>query len=222
IPRAVQERLLHRRSSKRHRPEVHPSEACMAQSLFRNESPVEFFREQVEGAMQRQQVRTTEWTAYYLVNLLVGFISPRRPAGPATQMDEALGVRLTRALQAEGALQREELRRVGDCALFLAGFFGDSPNRRLVDVDYYIALGEQAYGRLSHDEADALADVFGEMASKFVPLVDVLTDISERAALTTNRDLLRVYERWLRTGSRRDSALLAERGVLGVPSRLIQ
>lgn len=194
----------------------------MAQNLFRSESPVEFFREQVEGAMQRQQVQTTEWTAFYLVNLLVGFISPRRPAGPAVQADEALGVRLARAIQAEGAAQREELRSVGDCSLFLAGFFGDSLNRRLVDVDYYIALGEHAYARLSHDDGDAFADVFGEMARKFVPLVDVLTDISARAALTSNRDLLRVYERWLRTGSRRDSALLAERGVLGVPSRLVQ
>lgn len=194
----------------------------MAERLFQSESPVEFFREQVEGAMQRQQVQTSEWTAFYVVNLLVGFIGPRQAATPVDP-EEPLGMRLARAIQAEGAAQREGLRSVGDCSLFLAGFFGDSLNRRLVDIDYYIMLGEHAYGRLSRHDADAFADVYGEMARKFVPLVDVLTDISERASLGSNRDLLRLYERWLRTGSRRDSALLAEQGVLpAAPSRLIQ
>jgi hypothetical protein len=193
----------------------------MAERLLQNESPVEFFREQVEGAMQRQQVQTSEWTAFYVVNLLVGFVGPRHAMAPADP-EEPLGVRLARAIQAEGAAQREGLRSVGDSSLFLAGFFGDSLNRRLVDIDYYITLGEHAYGRLSRHDADAFADVYGEMARKFVPLVDVLTDISERASLSSNQDLLRLYERWLRTGSRRDSALLAEQGVLPAPSRLIQ
>src|SRR5690606_16101941 len=140
IRRTVEEQLLHPRLT-RACPRCNHSEACMAERLFQSESPVEFFREQVEGAMQRQQVQTSEWTAFYVVNLLVGFIGPRQAAAPVDP-EEPLGMRLARAIQAEGAAQREGLRSVGDCSLFLAGFFGDSLNRRLVDIDYYIMLGE--------------------------------------------------------------------------------
>ena len=170
--------------------------------------------------MQRQRLRTSSWTEYYIVNLLAGFVSLQRGAGQAGDTDEPLGLRLVRAMSANGADQRQALRDVGDQSLFVAGFFSDSLARRLVDLDYYISLGGYAYGRLAQQEGDAFADVYGEMAEKFVPLVDVLAEISERAALTSNRDLLRIYERWLRTGSRRASRLLAERGLPSVPSSL--
>ena len=53
-----------------------------------------------------------------------------------------------------------------------------------MDLDYYIGLGGYAYSRLaSHD--DAFADVFGELAEKFVPVVDVLSDISDRSGRPT-------------------------------------
>jgi hypothetical protein len=183
----------------------------MADGLFRSESALEFFKEQVEGAMARQNLQTSEWTAYYVVRLLAGYVSGRDDAAFDGQ---PLGIRLAHALQAEGAAQREGLRSVGDASLFVAGFFSDSLQRRLVDSDYYIALGANAYGRLAGDDHDAFADVFGEMADKFVPLVDVLAEISDRASLGSNRELLRLYDRWLRTGSRRDESLLAERGLV--------
>jgi hypothetical protein len=194
----------------------------MAVGRFYSESALEFFKEQVEGAMARQNLKTSEWTAYYVVRLLAGYVA----AGREDQAfdSQPLAIRLAYALQAEGAAQREGLRSVGDASLFLAGFFSDSLHRRLVDSDYYIALGANAYGRLAGDDHDAFADVFGEMADKFVPLVDVLADISDRAALCSNRELLRLYDRWLRTGSRRDGSLLAERGLVPSPatSRRVQ
>lgn len=191
----------------------------MADELFRHESPVEFFREQVEGAMQRQQLQASDWTVYYIVNLLASFVLPAR----LEQMNarEPLGVRLARALAAEGGPRRDDLRHIADHSLFLAGFFGDSFQRRLVDVDYYICLGGFAYSRLATHEDDAFSDVFGELAEKFVPVVDVLSDISDRSR-SSNRDVLRLYERWMRTGSPRDRALLAEKGLTAQASRRIQ
>jgi hypothetical protein len=38
----------------------------------------------------------------------------------------------------------------------------------------------------------------------------------------TNQHVLRIYERWLQTGSRRDLARLAERGLSALPARRVQ
>jgi hypothetical protein len=191
----------------------------MADELVRHESPVEFFKEQVEGAMERQRLRASDWTVYYLVNLLASFVSPARLEQMNAQ--EPLGLRLARAMAAEGGPKRDDLRFIADNSLFLAGFFGDSLQRRMVDLDYYVSLGGYAYSRLaSHD--DAFADVFGELAEKFVPVVDVLSDISDRSRSSNNRDVLRLYERWLRTGSERDRLFLAEKGLTAPGSRRIQ
>ena len=66
---------------------------------------------------------------------------------------------------------------------------------------------------LSRREADAFGDVFAELARKFVLYTDVLADVSERTAVGSRADVLRLYEKWLRTGSPRDGQRLAERGV---------
>jgi hypothetical protein len=183
----------------------------MDHAIVRNETATEYFRELVESAIQRQHLTTREITSFYLVNLLAGFIHCDR-SGPDD--DEALGVRFVKALGAAGARQRNELRHVGDQSLFISGFFADSLHRSLVDIDYYIQLGEQAYGSLARTSDLALGDVFDELAEKFTAFVDVLGDVSERTALTCNTDLLRLYERWARTGSRRSGELLAERGIV--------
>src|SRR6185436_4941984 len=105
----------------------------MAESLVRRETPVEYFRELVESAMQRQQLSAHELTSFYLVNMLAGFVHCDRSA---TEDREPLGVRFVKALGEAGTRQREGLRQVGDLSLFISGFFADSLTRSLVDVDY--------------------------------------------------------------------------------------
>ena len=195
----------------------------MAGSLIRNESPTEFFRELVESAMQNQHVSAHELTSFYVVNLLTAFVHCDR--SPAGDDDTPLGPRLALALQAAGIAQRDGLRKVGDVSLFVSGFFSDSLNRSLVDVDYYIHLGELAYRSLARHGDEALGDVFDELSGKFTTFVDVLGEVSERTALSSNLDVLRLYEKWLRTGSRRSGSLLASRGIVpngSVGTRFIQ
>ena len=72
----------------------------------------------------------------------------RRP--PAALDDEPLGVRLARALQAEG--ERATRRRCAASAITRCSWSASSPTASriaLVDVDYYISLGGSAYGRLA-------------------------------------------------------------------------
>lgn len=195
----------------------------MAEALVRNESPVEYFRELVESAMQRQHLSACELTSFYLVNLLAGFVHFDR--SPEANDAAPLGVRFVKAMQEAGARQRDELRQVGDLSLFISGYFADSLTRSLVDIDYYIQLGEHAYGSLARQGDGTFGDVFDELSEKFPAFVDVLGEVSERTALTSNADLLRLYEKWLRTKSRRSGDLLASRGIVpnaSLGSRLVQ
>ena len=186
----------------------------MADTLLRTESPVEFFKEQVEAACQRQRLHPQPLTSYYIVALLSQYAHPGGPgAGDVMSGSETLGLKLLRALDSGGSSQRLGLKQVGDASLVISGFFSDSLRRRLVDVDYYISLGGYAYRSLVASD-DGLSLIFAELAEKFVAFVDVLSEVSERAQLTNDADLLRLYEKWLRTGSRRNGDLLAERGIL--------
>jgi hypothetical protein len=188
--------------------------ARMSEPIFCRESAVEYFKELVEGALVRQHVDASELTAFYVVQLLASFL--RRADEPDDL--EPLALRLASALEAHGPDQRLALKQVGDNSLFLSGFFADSLHRRLVDVDYYVSVGGSAYGALSRSETDAFSPVFAELARKFTAFVDVLAEVSERSSCTSNQDLLRLYERWLKTRSRRSGQLLVERGVLPLAS----
>ena len=177
--------------------------------VFRHESAAEYFKDLVESALAHQQVRAGELTAFYVVHLLTAFM--RRSTD---NEDGPLGLKLAVALESGGEAQRTALKQVGDMSLFVSGFFSDSLRRKLVDVDYYIMIGGSAYTVLSRYESDTFSPVFAELAAKFPAFVEVLCEVSERTACTTNADLLRLYEKWLRTGSRRSGQLLVERGVV--------
>lgn len=197
----------------------------MAESLVHTQSPVEFFKEQVEAACERQHLRPQPLTAYYVVSLLAQFIHIDRPGTPAIDASQPLAVALLRAINSGGSSQRQGLKHVGDSSLFISGFFSDSLRRGIVDVDYYVSLGGYAYRSLVHAD-DTMSPVFEELSHKFVAFVDVLSDVSARASLTNDADLLRLYEKWVRTGSRRNGDLLAEKGIVPnasmTPSRLVQ
>lgn len=182
----------------------------MGEARFRRESAVEYFKELVDGAITHQGIVAGELTAFYVVQLLAGFLQRRDEDNP----EEPLAVQLARALEADGIRQRVSLKQIGDASLFVSGFFSDSLRNKLVDVDYYVNIGGVAYNALSRNETDTFSPVFAELAEKFVAFVDVLSEVSERSACASNKDLLRLYERWLKTGSRRSGQLLIERGVV--------
>jgi hypothetical protein len=182
----------------------------MGDPEFPRQSAAEYFKELVEGALAHQRLAANELTEYYIVQLLTAFV--RQPTDD--NRGAPLSMRLANALEQDGVRQRSDLKRIGDASLFISGFFPDSFHRKLVDVDYYIHIGGVAYAALSRREDDAFATVFSELAEKFVDFVDVLSEVSERSACSSSADLLRLYERWLKTGSQRSGQLLTERGLV--------
>lgn len=184
----------------------------------------EFFHDSVQQALRNQRVAVDDHTEHYVVNVLTMFA---RSEELYEQTPEGVRLRplahmLAEASAAQSSQQRDEtLRRLGDVSLFIAGFFAQSFARKLVDVDYHIAMGGRAYGTLAENmrgsmRGQAFAAIFMELAGKFQRLVDVLNDVAEMAYQHTDKDILRLYEIWLKTGSPRAFSILQRLGVAPV------
>jgi hypothetical protein len=185
----------------------------------------EFFRDALATALEQQHLCVNDHTEHYVVNLLAMFARTEAlfEPGPDGARLKPLALLLAEALEAEDDERRfRTLQRLGDVALFVAGFLAKGFPRRLVDIDYHIAMGGRAYGALAQSSRRGprrvLTAVFAELEDKFQPLVDALNDISDSAATHSQRDLLRLYELWHRTGSRRAHRLLMRLGIQPVPA----
>jgi hypothetical protein len=186
----------------------------------------EFFHDSVQTALRQQRVAVDEHTEHYVVNVLTMFARSEE-----LYEKTAEGVRLrplahmlAEASEAPTAHKRDEaLRRLGDVSLFVAGFFAQSFARKLIDVDYHIAMGGRAYGTLADSmrgsiRGQVFTTVFMELAQKFQRLVDVLNEVAEMAYQHSDKDILRLYEIWLKTGSPRAYGILRRLGVEPVSS----
>ncbi|MEZ5460160.1 MAG: hypothetical protein R3E65_12955 [Steroidobacteraceae bacterium] len=184
----------------------------------------DYFREALHDALDHQQVAVDAQTEHYVVNLLTLFaradeLHAGEPAGRAAR---PLALRLADALEAATPQERcVLLQRLGDLSLFFAGCFARSFARRLVDVDYHVAMGGRAYATLAdtlgRGPRRALAGVFDELSRKFQPLVDALGEVSDAGYRYSQADTLRLYEIWLKTGSPRARRLLGDIGVTPAP-----
>jgi len=174
----------------------------------------EYFRHSLSAAMANQHLSAAEDTVSYVVRLLASFartenLFERTPDG---LMQRPLALFYADAVDATSVEERNmALRRLGDVALFISGIFADSLNRKVVDVDYYIAMGGNAYGHLA--DGVSLTEVFSELAGKFAAFVEVLGEVSDRTSLKSNADIMRIYEIWIRTGSERAARKLRKLGV---------
>jgi len=145
----------------------------------------EFFHEVVTDALEAVNARATTPTEHYLVALLGDFARARLP-------DEPLGLKLVSAPDSMA------LKEVGDTSLYVAGFFAESLDRSLVDVDYYVGIGSSAYHQLAGRLAGNLTAVYAELADQFPRFVDVLAEVRRRVDFA-GADLVKLYEQWLRT-----------------------
>jgi hypothetical protein len=183
----------------------------------------EFFRDALHEALSRQHVSLDTHTEHYVVKLLELY-SRTEVSHAETRPGQrwvTLAELLAKAAEAPTLAERDAtLQRLGDVSLFMAGFFAHGFQRRLVDVDYHIAMGGRAYGTLSASPVNgsrrALCSVFGELARKFQSVVDAIGEISETARVWSANDVLRLYELWLKTGSQRAQGLLRQLGVTPV------
>jgi len=183
----------------------------------------EYFRQSIDEAIVGQGVDIDPHATHYVVNMMTLF---SRSEHFYEDDGEIYGIRPLALMLADAAdapspeHRNQTLKRIGDVALFVAGFFVDSLRDKPVDVVYYMHMGENAYGSLSEEtrgtfHGNAFADIYRELATKFRPLIDVLNEVRGGA----EQDVVRTFEIWRKTGSLRAERLLREQGVLPIGAR---
>ena len=193
----------------------------MTERVITSTSVGDFFDRALNSALSNQRVDAAPDTVRYVVHLLSDFSRTDRLY---EKTEHGYGLKPLALIYADAvystdpAERRHALRRLGDVALFIAGLFSHSLSRKLVDVDYYMAMGGGAYAELSSSgkygaHGTALSPVFAELAHKFTDFVDALAEVGKDANFSNDSDLLRSYENWLRTGSQRAARHLRGAGI---------
>lgn len=176
-----------------------------------------YFKEMVECAINRQNVAVTDISQFYLVNLLSEFVKTEHLFDWCFNHFEEtpLALLLSKALDSDPAVRVRTFKKLGDVSLYIAGYFSDHIDSRQVDLDYYISMGEGAYRNLSglFSGEKTFGELYEELSFKFVELVDVLAEVRDAEGVSSNKDLIRLYEKWLRTGDPRIREVLEREGI---------
>jgi len=183
--------------------------------LCRNDLPA-FFADRVGDAMDNQGVTLTETAAGYLSGMLVRLSRAQEvfaERGPVVLAELHMKARESPGRQAATLYQR-----MGDTALFVAGFFAESLERKPVGLSYYTDMGGAAYhqvaGITEKRGGEAMAEMFRELARRFEDCVSVLSEVADGDRPESDADLLRLYELWLTTRSPHAERRLARLGLL--------
>lgn len=184
------------------------------------EHPREYFAGQVDGALKRLKFEPLPQSRSYLVDLLEHYMFSENLFPPEERRQDTLAEMWLKAQNIAGPQRTDLLKKLGDSSLYISGFFGESLSRKIVDIDYYVDMGGVAYRALASAADGPRSQMFGEFSARFGEFVDVLTCISQEALVQTDGDLLKLYSRYMATGSRLAEEQLVEKGLLVVPADL--
>lgn len=186
-------------------------------TLLEEASLPEYFKERVGEALARQKIPASGHLEFYLVNLLQEFRKTEAlfETQGSKMFDKPLALMLADATNGDANTKIRCLKQLGDVSLYTAGFFSDSVRKKTVGIPYYIKMGGSAYANLSAilSRQKLFAELYQELAQRFSSLVGVLSEVASTMQWKNNRDLLRLYERWMATGNSQLETLLNEAGI---------
>lgn len=168
----------------------------------RNDSLTSYFYRSLSDAARHRRLQAHDGTVLYVAELLTAYGDPRRlfDYEDGRVQLPALADLYRHAVETDSRRERNAfLQRLGDVALFVAGLFPGYLERRVVGVDYYIAMGQSAYRCLDGGPAPTPLVVphspFSELAAGFRGFVGLLSDIGRRGHRRGADQ--RLVERWV-------------------------
>jgi len=194
-------------------------------------TPEQHFSEVLKEACEQRKVKTFPLVETYLVHLLKHYLDSKNlftpfqdhsaegpGQTPSPTQPQTLAEMYLLAMNSEAPKNREMMKVLADRSLYVSGFFGDSLQSKLVDIDYYAEVGSLAYANLAvWTKEDTVAQIYKTFSKRFLDFVEVLNYISEKSAIQTDQNVLRLYERYIRTGSEMAREKLTELGIVTIP-----
>tara|TARA_B100001248_G_C27399050_1_gene468332 strand:- start:1604 stop:2203 length:600 start_codon:yes stop_codon:yes gene_type:complete len=175
-----------------------------------------YFQELVQDAMKNRSVNNDPLVTSYLTNLLIHYLHTENlfdELGEDGKKNRpTLAELFLRAMNSDASIRSDLLKKLGDTSLYIGGFFSESLNKKLIDVDYYVNMGETAFSNLAKNSEDIYAEMYDDFAKRFVDYMDVLTFIARTSSIANNNDLLKLYEDYQKTGSSLLKETLIEQG----------
>lgn len=104
------------------------------------------------------------------------------------------------------------LQRLGDMALFLGAFFPERYVRRGIEREYFVGMGSAAYDYLA-EQGRQNRHIFKELTEGFSFMLELVALAGEHGGEESNKQVMRLYARWLETGDATVGAQLRRLGV---------
>lgn len=169
-----------------------------------------FFYELFVACTDNQNLEVSNHAAHYVTTLLATRLLRFDQMGD--NFGDTLGELLAESLK-NPEKKKDLTQDLGETSLVFAGIFYDHLLSRRVSADYYIHMGQLAYGALSTLTRPPKSDVYNELAQKFPSVVSVLNEVADRTLMHTDQDLERTYSLWIQTESEQLAKRLLRKGI---------
>ncbi len=153
---------------------------------------------------------------------VVGMLSRFALGKGMVDLKTPLAFQWRKALEPED--RPEKLRRfryLGDITLYSSGFFGEHLKKKGISKRYVASMGRRAYlcaQQLSGNRSTS--SVYASLAVRFVPISMTLQDVCEVETVQGPQGVVKLYDRWRRSGSASALRKLRDHGLF--PSTMFQ
>lgn len=172
----------------------------MSDKIFIFKSPNYFFNELIDEAIKLQGLKLADPVRFYLLSLLSGNMENIK----TPYQDTPLAILLHQATLSPIDEKRNMLKFVGDNSLYTAGYFNQSFNKKTINRNYYIGIGEIAFRSLSSvASSKTMEELYWDLFKSFNDMVKILTEISAKTFNSTSEEMIRLYEVWQNTQSKK-------------------
>lgn len=127
----------------------------------------------VNEAQLLRSCTLTEDLESYLVFLLMRFTAQPK------LVSSVLAVDFLESININGQERNDRLRDLGDKSLLFSGLFPGIAQKKRVDLNYFVEIGQSAYGTLSSVSQQSIAELFAALCEDFLTLMDVLQAMRE-------------------------------------------
>ena len=177
----------------------------MSKQLILDSSELSQWHRLVQEAEQDYGCQLDEAMQSYLVFTLMRFTKNSQLNSKPLALDYLASHHLP------NRLRHEQLRNIGDQCLLVSGLYPQSAEKRLVGAGYYVNLGRSAYHHISTVRQKGIAELYQQLAERFVLLMDLLLTIRQYSSPALQP--IAALEVWNQTGSRAAFTQISDNGV---------